>query len=174
MKRTLALICSVLVLEILLGCKSPHVAVSTFGRSSDTVKTNETSVNADYKVIGELPDSWEVSLSEENKGQILKKGSPVGFIEVIGYAGETTALPNHSVIVRSEDIESALGNGRLYILERSTPAASLVTKSWTEYYALIPIEGRNFAFSVCIDTDNENLEHDLKDMKSILRKLGFK
>jgi hypothetical protein len=174
MKRTLALICSVLVLEILLGCKSPHVAVSTFGRSSDTVKTNETSVNADYKVIGELPDSWEVSLSEENKGQILTKGSPVGFIEVIGYAGETTALPNHSVIVRSEDIESALGNGRLYILERSTPAASLVTKSWTEYYALIPIEGRNFAFSVCIDTDNENLENDLKDMKSILRRLGLK
>ena len=85
---------------MLWGCGIPHVSFATFEKQGGNLKTNGIKANnSDYKVIGTLPDSWEISSSGQNKGQILKKGNPVGLIEVVGYNAEKIDLPNHSSII---------------------------------------------------------------------------
>lgn len=109
-----------------------------------------------------------------HQGQIYKRGKQVGAIEIYGYYGEGSGSgrPNHSSIVRFEDIKSGLGNGNLYVLERSMPAASKDQRTWIEYYAIFPIKGFDLAYNVWIDSDD--LESDLMAMKNILQNLSVK
>ncbi|GAB6174944.1 hypothetical protein JCM15765_44220 [Paradesulfitobacterium aromaticivorans] len=169
MRRILAAVGSLLVLEMLWGCGTPITSISAVDKPSVTVVPSGTAIKVgDYKLTGELPDGWEIPLSGENKGHILKRGKSVGLIEIVGYYGEPSGIPNHSSIVRSEDIVSGLGKGNLSLLERSMPAASPDQKTWIEIYSLIPIKDQNLAFSVWVDTNNVDLNNDLTAIKGIL------
>lgn len=193
MTRRLILICCVLVLAVLSGCGTPHVTVSTFQRSSDTVKPNgilhdggpaETKVyieemaphtaafnydKVEFKLTGDLPEGWNISFPMKNQGQIFKQGKQVGSLEIFGYYGDASGSgrPNHSSILSVEGIRSGLGNGKLYILERDMPKDP---RTWTEYYAIIPIKGYELAYNVWIDSDD--LDNDLLAMKRFLQILG--
>lgn len=130
-------VCGVLVLGMIWGCGTPIASVSTvekLGASGTAIKV------VDYKLNGKLPDGWEIPLSGEIKGHILKRGKSVGLIEMVGYYGNPSSVPNHSSIVRSEAIVTGLGKGKLLILERSMPAASSDQKTWIEIHSLIPIK----------------------------------
>ena len=105
MKRILVSVCGVLVLGMIWGCGTPIASVSTVDKPGDTVATSGTAIKVgDYKFNGKLPDGWEIPLSGEIKGHILKRGKSVGLIEIVGYYGEPSSVPNHSSIVRSEGI----------------------------------------------------------------------
>jgi len=172
---TIKLFCWAILLVVLSGCgTTPKVPASTVAKPN-VASTNATAnIANDYRLISELTDGWKIILSGENKGQIIKDGEPVGLIEIVGNYEGTTGLPNHSSIIRSENIVSELGNGKLYILDRSMPAASPDQKTWTEIYTLVPINEQNLAFSIWVDTNEASLKNDVIAMKSMLQKLALK
>ncbi|HVJ49092.1 DUF4362 domain-containing protein [Desulfitobacterium sp.] len=124
--------------------------------------------------INGLPTGWDINLNGDKDGQILKKGKVVGQIEMIGYYGNNSSLPNHSSIVQTEDITSGLGKGKMYILDRDTPAASAEQRRWTEIYVVLPISNSNLAFGISIDTDESSLNGDMTAMKNIVQELALK
>ena len=190
MKKASVILCSlILCLNLLLvvGCKEKSLltikpnSISHDGVPTETksniaeVAPNSVPFNFDsleFKLTGDLPEGWKISFPVKNQGQIFKRGKQVGSIEVYGYYGDASGSgrPNHSSIVRFEDIKSGLGNGKLYVLERDMPAASQDPRTWTEYYAIFPIKGYDLAYNVWIDSDD--LNNDLMAMKSFLQILG--
>lgn len=98
-----------------------------------------------------LPLNWKTRI--DNTGEIIfvgEKGVEVGGIFLVGYYRDHyigASLPNHSLPLGIEDIETPLGKGKLAVLERSYPAASGLSDTWIELYCVIPIENKNQAYS---------------------------
>ena len=98
----------------------------------------------------------EVFFDDENK-------QTVGGISIVGfYADYGASLPNHSKILSTEDIDSSLGKGKLYTLERSNPAASDNPKTWNEIHAIIPANKNNMAYDICVNVKKDTLINILK------------
>ncbi|WP_425806137.1 DUF4362 domain-containing protein [Desulfitobacterium sp. Sab5] len=156
-------------LEVNWGCNGNHQIFYWF-----KISTNQITNQIGLKINGTLPTGWDIFLNGDKEGQFLKNGKVVGSIEMIGYYGDNGSLPNHSSIIRIEDITSGLGSGKMYILDRDTPAASPEQRTWTEIYIVVPISGNNLAFGVSIHTDDASLNSDIAAMKSILQKVALK
>ena len=129
------------------------------------------STEVDYRIIGSLPQNWVISVSGETKGNIFKEGKPAGRIEVVGYYGEPGGLPNHSTLIKSEDVNSGLGKGKLYLLDQSDPTEASTNRSWIKIYVMIPIKHQGLAYSILVDTDKEQLDKDSKAVKDIIQNL---
>lgn len=183
MRKKLILISSLLVLGIVSGCGIPQVTFSAFQSTSEAGKLSsvpgETADPApfnfdkvEFKVTGDMPEGWKVFFPVKNQGQIFKGNERIGSVEIYGYYGDESGSgrPNHSSIVGVEDIQSGLGKGKLYILERDRSTASQSPRTWIEYYAIVPIEGYSLAYNVWIEA--EDLDSDLQTMKNILEILG--
>lgn len=126
--------------------------------------------NLELILIGKLPEGWNITFPSKNHGLIFKQEKQIGQIDIFGYYGGSYGIPNHSSVIRSEDVKSGLGNGILYLLERDMPAAANDPRVWNEYYAIIPIKEYRLAFNVRIKTND--LENDLFAIKNILLVLG--
>lgn len=138
------------------------------------ISTDEAIKQIGLKINNGLPTGWDIYLNGDKDGQILKNGKVVGQIEMIGYYGDNSSLPNHSSIARTEDITSGLGKAKLYILDRDTPAASPDQRTWTEIYVVAPISDSSLAFGVSIETTDTALNSDIAAMKNIMQKLALK
>lgn len=138
------------------------------------ISTDEAIKQIGLKINNGLPTGWDIYLNGDKEGQILKTGKVVGQIEMIGCYGDNSSLPNHSSIVRSEDITTSLAKGKMYILDRATPAASPEQRRWTEIYVVVPISDSSLAFGVSIETDDTSLNSDITAMKNIVQKLALK
>jgi len=190
MKKAFSVICCLLCLSLFSGCKASNVSSTESNANTQPSTQNETKPNvteattseAQYNwdlpsnveciVAGKLPEGWSITFPKKNEGEIFKHGKQVGSIEILGYYGELSNLPNHSSVIRFEDVKSGLGDGKIYLLQRDMPAASKNPRTWNEYYAIFPIGRLNLAYSVQIETDA--LCNDLTAMKSFLLVLGFK
>ncbi|WP_434512142.1 hypothetical protein [Desulfitobacterium sp. AusDCA] len=190
MKKALIIYSLIFCLSLLSGCKEkdvsvvkpnpisqPNALIETESDSPAAVLNSVSSTEAmwskiEFKLTGNLPEGWRITFPFKNQGEIFKRDKQVGAIEVYGYEGESfgSGLPNHSSIVRAEEIKSGFGNGKLYTLERSEPAASKTPRTWNEYYAIFPIKGENLAYNVWVESDD--LDNDLITMRSILQILG--
>ncbi|WP_308895582.1 hypothetical protein [Candidatus Desulfosporosinus nitrosoreducens] len=138
------------------------------------VNTEKAIEQIGLKINDSLPGGWNINLNGDKEGQILKNGKVVGRIEMVGYYGDNSSLPNHSSIVRREDIVSGLGNAKMYILDRDMPAASPEQRTWTELYVVAPISDSSLAFGVSIETDDFSMNSDMAAMRNILQSLALK
>lgn len=183
MRKKLILIGSLLVWGIVSGCGIHQVRFFAFQNTSEAAKPNLVSGEApdstpfnfdkvEFKVTGDMPEGWKVFFPVKNQGQIFKGNKQIGSLEIYGYYGDESGSgrPNHSSIVSVENIQSGLGKGKLYKLERDRSTASQSPRTWIEYYAIVPIEGYNLAYNVWIEA--EDLDSDLRTMKNILQILG--
>lgn len=191
MKKAFNLICGlILCLNMISGCTASNVSSTKSNTNIQTntqneAKSNVTGVtandthynwdlpsNVECVVTGNLPEGWSVTFPKKNEGEIFKQGKQVGSIEILGFYGGASGLPNHSSVIKTEDVKSGLGNGKMYLLERDKPAASKNPRTWNEYYAIFPIGQLNLAYNVWIETDN--LDKDMVTMKNLLLALGLK
>jgi hypothetical protein len=178
-KMLFLIISSLLSSWFLFGCsKSPtlnqQISITTPLDNSQIQNPEQKatgSTKVDYKIIGSLPQNWVISVSGETEGSIFKEGKPAGKIEVVGYYGEPVGLPNHSTLIKSEDVNSGLGKGKLYLLDQSDPAAASANRSWIKIYVLIPIKDQRLAYSIWVDTDKKQLVKDTKAIEDIIKNL---
>jgi len=116
------------------------------------------------------PFNWALDISQnlivlkDETEQIRGEITLVGF-----YNNYPSGLPNHSEILTEEDIDSALGTGKIYVLERSHPAASGNQEKWQEVYAVIPISNKDLAYLFWIKADpQESLEVNKELLRFII------
>ncbi|UZQ51236.1 hypothetical protein [Clostridium kluyveri] len=85
---------------------------------------------------------------------------------MIGYNGDYgSTLPNHSETLKSEDINTSLGKGKLFTLKRSNSAASNDSTTWTEVHAIIPYNKNNLAYDFWVKVRKDILLDILKSIK---------
>jgi len=108
MKRlTISLAIALSFLSIgLSGCGNSNVANTNLNTVSPTEGVQMKRQVPDYKLNGSLPDKWKLELEGQNKGALLKYGKTVGRIEVIGYYGDKVDLPNHTTLVKTEEVNT--------------------------------------------------------------------
>lgn len=97
-----------------------------------------------------LPPEWTRIDSAADIIFVDEKGVEIGGVYLVGYYRDHymgSSLPNHSLPLSIEDIDTPLGKGKLAILERDHPAASGLGDNWKEIYCIIPIENKNLAYS---------------------------
>lgn len=153
LKKSLTIIIIGIILLGLVGC-SKNV--------NNVEKDSQINLS---KLDFTLPSNWskrvdgnEVFFDDENN-------QTVGGISLAGYYGDyDSALPNHSETMSTEDIDTSLGKGKLYTLERSEPAASNNTKTWTEVHAIIPVVENKRAYDVWLMGQKDILLSILKSM----------
>ena len=138
------------------------------------ISSDEAIKQIGLKINNGLPTGWDIYLNGDKDGQILKNGKVVGQIEMTGYYGDNSSLPNHSSIAWMEDIVSGIGKAKMYILDRDTPAASPEQRTWTEIYVVAPIANSSLAFWITIETNDNALNSDIAAMKNIVKKLALK
>lgn len=118
------------------------------------------------KLYFSIPINWtkritgnEISFEDEKK-QI------VGGIERVGYYGNyNAALPNHSETLSIKNINTCLGKGKLFALERSNPASSGSNVTWNEFHAIIPIYNKNLAYDIWVKGSKDILLNILKSIQ---------
>lgn len=151
--------------------KDKRVIVYDLSKTKGTPYFESPLVNIDKFYVTnlnvKLPYGWT---SEKINGTMIKfmnnNKEETGGMFLVGYYKDQPyggALPNHSQIIKNEDIKTPLGDGKLVVLNRSLPAASNDNGTWNEIYALIPIKDQNFAYSIYVKS-NKDIEVD----KSIL------
>jgi hypothetical protein len=168
LKRTLTLLIIAFLLLGLAGCSEKKNSIVTSGPK--TLAETGNKIEADNKINLNnlkftLPANWikrgnesEIFFDDENK-------QTVGGISVIGYYGDYGAsLPNHSKILSTEDIDSSLGKGKLFTLERSNPAASNSPKTWNEIHTIIPVNSNNMAYDIWVNVKKDTLINILKSL----------
>jgi hypothetical protein len=79
----------------------------------------------------------------------------------------TSSLPNHSQVLGTEDVETPLGKGKMFLLERDQPAASGNNQKWREVHAIIPLDGKKTAYDFWLKVDGPAEETKLA-LKQIL------
>ena len=148
----------------LTGCNIINdggVAVSkpASGISNKTKSDNLINLNNLHFI---LPAKW---VKRENQGEVFFDDAnkhTVGGISVLGYYGDYTfTLPNHSLILSTEDIASPLGKGTIFTLERSYPAAANNPHKWNEIHAIIPAKN-NTAYDIWVNVNKKTLLNILK------------
>lgn len=160
LKRTLTLVITVFLLLGLAGCSKKKNNIVTSVPKTVAETGNKINLN---NLKFTLPTNWvkrgnesEIFFDDENK-------QTIGGISVVGYYGNYVAsLPNHSEILSTEDIDSHLGKGKLFILERSNSAASNNPKTWNEIHAIIPTNKNNRAYDIWVNVKKDTLIHILK------------
>ena len=168
--KKLALVMSLItILCILIWYdKSSSIDGSRGLKPQNKVITSETSPTKISTIVEENPIALE-RLKLRLPSNWVKKGDAmqidfldiskkiVGGIQLLGYYGEQPGgcLPNHSDIVSSEEVNTSLGKGKLYVLSRSNSAASLDTKTWFEIHAVIPIINKERAYDFWIMGKNK-------------------
>lgn len=166
LKGILTLVITTFLLLGLTGCSEKKSSIVT--SVPKTVGETGNKIEADNKINLNnlkftLPANWtkrgnesEIFFEDENK-------QTVGGISVVGYYGDYGAsLPNHSKILSTEDIDSSLGKGKLFTLERSNPATSNNTKTWNEIHAIISVNNNNMAYDIWSNAKKDNLINILK------------
>lgn len=181
-KRTLTLVITTSLLFGLTGCRerqdnivtsAPKAAVETSNITEDENKaaaeTNNI-IEADNKINLNnlkftLPSNWTKRGTESEIFFDDEKEQTVGGISVVGFYGDyRAALPNHSTILSSEDIDSSLGKGKLFTLEISNPAASKSPKTWNEIHAIIQSNNNNMAYDIWVNVKKDTLINILKSL----------
>lgn len=123
--------------------------VQTTSKDASTTVENDDKINLNKLNITAPPrltkkgDENQVLFQDENK-------QTVGGISIVGYYGDcASTLPNHSELLEpSQDINTNLGNGKIFTLKRSDTAASGTNKTWIETHAIIPSKGKNLAYDI--------------------------
>ena len=160
LKRTLTLVITAFLLLGLAGCSEKKNSIVTSVPKTVAEIGNKINLN---NLKFTLPANWTkrgnesaIFFDDENK-------QTVGGISVVGYYYDYGAsLPNHSKILSTEDIDSSLGKGKLFTLERSNPAASNNPKTWNEIHAIIPVNNNNMAYDIWINMKKDTLINILK------------
>ncbi|MGE5416099.1 MAG: hypothetical protein ACM3UZ_04930, partial [Acidobacteriota bacterium] len=85
-----------------------------------------------------IPSEWSIDTKNgENiiNSRITGKGTQqIGRIDRLS----GSSLPNHSTTLSQKALKTAIGDGTIYILELSMPAAAKDQKTWQEVHSLVP------------------------------------
>jgi hypothetical protein len=165
LERALILVITAFLLLGLTGCSEKKNSIvtsapKTIAETDNKIEANKINLN---NIKFTLPTNWtkggnesEIFFYDENK-------QTIGGISVVGYYGDYGAsLPNHSKILSSEDIDSSLGKGKLFTLERSNPAASNNPNKWNEIHTIIPVNNNNMAYDIWVYVKKDTLINILK------------
>lgn len=167
-KKVITIIAAGITLSGLAGCNQKTNAVITNNskavskivanpKASSTISEADNKIDLS-KLSFTLPAGWskrggqyEIFFDDKNK-------QTVGGISLKGYYGEYgNYLPNHSKILSKEDIDTDLGKGKLFTLERDNSAAANNNQVWNENHAIIPINQSNTAYDIWIEGTKDNL-----------------
>ncbi|OPY57659.1 MAG: hypothetical protein A4E55_01505 [Pelotomaculum sp. PtaU1.Bin035] len=146
---------AVFFILVLSGCSGLNKAPDS---EKDQEKTEMREINLTPELIPpdmkslkfSLPLNWQARIDAADIIFIDEKGVEAGGVFLVGYYRDHymgASLPNHSLPLGIEDMETPLGKGKLAILERDHPAASGLGDTWIELYCIIPIENKNLAYS---------------------------
>jgi hypothetical protein len=165
-KKFLAIIITSIVLFGVTGC-SGNVNRTARSNSKAVKKTvkNDDNINLN-KLNITYPSKWtkrgnenEIFFDDENK-------HTVGGISMIGYYGNyNSTLPNHSTILNTEDIDTGIGKGKLFTINRSNSAAANDNKTLNEIHAIIPANKNNLAYDIWVDGNKDTLLNILKSIR---------
>ncbi|MDP4084990.1 MAG: hypothetical protein Q8934_10300 [Bacillota bacterium] len=112
-----------------------------------------------------IPTNWT---KRGNENEIFfddKSKQTVGGISIVGYYGDfSAALPNHSQILKTDNVEVSFGKGKIFTLLRDNPAASNNSKTWNEIHAILPINKNNLALDVWVQGNKDILLSILKSI----------
>lgn len=181
------IIISLFIVCFITGCASKSVI-----KEIDTVATieNENSIsknmysiepiegNYDLTILNiKLPANWHIDTSDKFQHNFIDGNNDVrGWVTAGKYESNsafTEWQPNHSALVSEEQIETPLGDGKLFKLDVDNgTAASGITGTHDDYYAIIPEKGNMryiFEFS-----HNDKKTETKEEFLNILKGLSFK
>lgn len=111
------------------------------------------------------PFNWTLDISQNLIVLTDETGQQRGEITLVGYYSNYAAgLPNHSEVLTEEATDSPLGTGKIFVLERSHPAAANNPEKWQEIYAVIPIPNKELAYLFWIKADSQESMEVNKDL----------
>lgn len=87
-----------------------------------------------------LPTYWLLTYQKGEYTLYDTEANTIGAIYLLG----GPYLPNHSRVLTEKEVSSGLGRAKLYLLERSEPAASGNTNSWQEMHLLLPVDDNHW------------------------------
>jgi hypothetical protein len=165
-KRPLAVIITGIILSgFIVSNSSNNTVVKANANTSEEIKGNKSTIDLS-KLEFSYPKGWtkrvyenEIFFDEENK-------QTVGGITLVGYYGDyQTTLPNHSEILTTEDVDTGLGKGKLFTLERDYPAAAGNNEIWIEIHAIIPVSKNNLAYDIWVKGEKDTLLEIFKSIR---------
>ncbi|SHE91760.1 hypothetical protein SAMN02745195_01431 [Thermoanaerobacter uzonensis DSM 18761] len=126
-----------------------------------------------------LPNGWKEKFTGGNEICILNTKDEVkGEIYVISYYKDQYFggfLPNHSEVLKEENIKTPIGEGKVAVLRRSPPAASNDHKTYIEIFGIIPIADSDLAYCIWLGPfkdDVKAINDALRDMEYIMKNLN--
>ena len=126
-----------------------------------------------------LPNGWKEKFTGGNEIYILNsKGVVKGGIYVISYYKDQYFggfLPNHSEVLKEENIKTPIGEGKIAALRRSPPAASNDPTTYIEIFGIIPIADSDLAYCIWLGPfkdDVKAINDALRDMEYVMKNLN--
>lgn len=163
LNKVLAIIAAGIILSGLTGCNKNTSSVIANKPKSVSIKSEADNKINLTKLKFTLPENWVKRVNENEIFFDDKNKQTVGGISLIGYYGDYDAsLPNHSKILNTDEIDTSLGKGTLFALERSNPAAANSSQVWNEIHAIIPVNQSNLAYDIWIKGTKNTIINILK------------
>ncbi|HHW57591.1 hypothetical protein SAMN04244560_00948 [Thermoanaerobacter thermohydrosulfuricus] len=120
-----------------------------------------------------LPNGWKEKFTGGNEVYILNSKDEInGGIYVISYYKDQYFggfLPNHSELLKEEDIKTPIGEGKIAVLRRSPPAASNDPATYIEIFGIIPIADNDLAYCIWLGP----LKDDVKTINEAVRIMEY-
>lgn len=173
------------LLLLVTGCGSPAVV----NNNESNAQINNSSINNLDKVNNnnnndltslniKLPSNWHLDTSDKVQYYFTdEKGEKRGFVALSAYKDKGSfdfEKPNHSSVINDEYIDIPLGKCRLITLDADNgTAASGVTGTHNEYYAVIPIKDKGVYTINLLNYDNKNNQSKEQFIK-ILNSISLK
>ena len=105
-----------------------------------SIFSNELVTLPEFNIGLPLPASWRIDKNEHQVNLLDEQGNTIGAIEQVG----GYFLPNHSYTLSDKKIKGGLGESRLLVLSRQSPAASGTDENWQEVHAMLPLKGQSW------------------------------
>lgn len=158
----LAFAIALALLLSLISC-APRAQVNLLEASNQNSPIQPTSSSTDFYLMSlqhkiTLPEPWSIEEFGQDEYRFRLGEDVIGGMFLVGFYDQNhkNGLPNHSEIIKSEKINSKLGEGNLYILNRSTPSAELNKNEWFEIHAIIPTQfDKGLAYAIWFQSPTE-------------------
>ncbi|QGQ93736.1 hypothetical protein EHS13_01840 [Paenibacillus psychroresistens] len=153
------------------------IAVALLVIAFNSNKSNETNSPVDYlaSLPVKLPEGWRMDTSQKVVYNFINaKGENGGSVSTSPYEDSYEfGKPNHSSIIEDEYITVPLGKCRLITLDSDNgTAASGITGTHNEYYAVLPLAGKiTYTFNF---TKNDKELQTKEQFIEILKSLSLK
>lgn len=120
-----------------------------------------------YKIT--IPSTWSIAQGDDYYSQFsirfIKDNNIIAGIEF------QNGLPNHSELLKSEEITSNIGKGKIYVYRLTSPAAAKIQKEWYTIIALINETDNEYPYYIFLLSKEALLDNDMFLLKNIIESI---